>query len=83
MGDGARQGADELQRGQEGSAGVRHGHAGRRKCLPAWKRRTLKFGAACVFILVCALAHAIATGRPVPDVMGQIFRLILSALMGM
>lgn len=82
MGTGTRQGFDELQCGQEGRAGIHKPHAGNRRRLPVWKHRALKYGAVCAFVLVCALAFAIATGKPVPDVMGQIFGLLVSVLMG-
>ena len=79
MGNREGQGAGGVQCGQGSPERVCPHTAGRGA---AWRKRVLKASLLCLLIFVLALAYAVATGRPVPEIAGQILGILLHALLG-
>ncbi len=68
-----------MQCGQGSPESIRPHTAGRGT---AWRKRVLKASLLCLLIFVLALAYAVATGRPIPEIAGQILGILLHALLG-
>lgn len=81
MVDRDRQGPATVQRGQGRDADVCQSRAGRG--LLAWRyKRSFRVVLVCLFLLVLALAYAIATGKPIPEIAGRILGILLQVLLG-
>lgn len=85
MGYTDKQGADAMQCRQAGNETIcpecGAGTSRRRKPRVA-RRRLFYAGLACMVLLVGAVAYAVATGRPVPEVLGALFSVCVHLLMG-
>lgn len=79
MGDRERQRAGGMQCGQGSPERVCPYTTGRGT---SWRKRVLKASLLCLLIFVFALAYAVATGRPIPEIAGQILGILLHALLG-
>lgn len=84
MGDTDKQGAGAMQCRQGGDTAVcpECGQGGRRKPRVVARRRLFYAGLACMLMLVGAVAYAVATGRPVPEVLGVLLNVCVHLLMG-
>lgn len=85
MGNTDKQGTGSMQCRQTGNEAICPecgAGAGRRRKPRVARRRLFYAGIACMLMLVGAVAYAVATGRPVPEVLGALFSVCVHLLMG-